>query len=112
MGMLPTPTCQDADKATKKMRQNHQNNLTAIVFNQMLLTPSASDGIRSTMKGETLIKSKENGNLAQQIAHKTGGGTSHLSPQFVMEMMGFPTDWTLLPFLNGEANQSKQEATQ
>jgi len=40
------------------------------------------------------------------------GKTSQLSPQFVMEMMGFPTDWTLLPFLNGETSPSKQEATQ
>jgi hypothetical protein len=40
------------------------------------------------------------------------GITSHLSPQFVLEMMGFPTDWTELPFLNGETNQSKQEETQ
>jgi hypothetical protein len=37
---------------------------------------------------------------------------SQLSPQFVMEMMGFPKDWTELPFLNGETNQSKQEETQ
>jgi hypothetical protein len=29
-----------------------------------------------------------------------------------MEMMGFPTDWTELPFLNGEMNQSKQEGMQ
>jgi hypothetical protein len=40
------------------------------------------------------------------------GTRSHLSPQFVMEMMGFPTDWTILPFLNGETNQSKLEETQ
>jgi hypothetical protein len=40
------------------------------------------------------------------------GTRSHLSPQFVLEMMGFPTDWTELPFLNGEQNQSKQQGTQ
>ena len=38
----PTPTVQDSDKATKKMRTNHQNNLTAVVFSQALLpTPTA-----------------------------------------------------------------------
>jgi hypothetical protein len=42
----------------------------------------------------------------------TTGTTSQLFPQFVLEMMGFPTDWTELPFLNGEQNQSKQEETQ
>jgi hypothetical protein len=33
---------------------------------------------------------------------ETNARKSHLSPEFVMEMMGFPTDWTLLPFLNKE----------
>jgi hypothetical protein len=28
-----------------------------------------------------------------------------------MEMMGFPTDWTELPFLNGDKNQLKQQET-
>jgi hypothetical protein len=54
----------------------------------------------------------ENSNLAEQIAHKVGGGTSHLNPRFVAEMMGFPPNWTELPFLNGEQNQSKDTVTQ
>ena len=37
---------------------------------------------------------------------------SQLNPQFVLEMMGFPTDWTELPFLNGETSQLKQQGTQ
>ena len=45
-------------------------------------------------------------------AEKNTGKTSQLSPQFVLEMMGFPTDWTLLPFLSGETSQSKQEEMQ
>jgi hypothetical protein len=52
----------------------------------------------------------ENSNLAEQIAHKVGGGTSHLNPRFVAEMMGFPVDWTESPFLSGEQNQSKDTA--
>jgi len=52
-------------------------------------------------------KNAENSNLAEQIAHKIGGGTSHLNPQFVAEMMGFPTDWTILPFQSGETKASK-----
>lgn len=31
--------------------------------------------------------------------------TSQLNPQFVAEMMGYPTDWTVLPFLSGDRNQ-------
>lgn len=37
--------------------------------------------------------------------------TSQLSPLFVEEMMGFPKNWTVLPFQSGEENQSKHTAT-
>jgi len=40
------------------------------------------------------------------LAADLGDGTnSQLNPHFVLEMMGFPPNWTLLPFLNGEKNQ-------
>lgn len=35
----------------------------------------------------------------------TDGKPSQLNPQFVENMMGFPENWTLLPFLNGEKSQ-------
>lgn len=44
----------------------------------------------------------ENQDSLTKRARSITGQTSQLSPQFVMEMMGFPPDWTLLPFLNGE----------
>ena len=31
--------------------------------------------------------------------------------EHIAEMMGFPTDWTLLPFLRGAENPSKPTAT-
>jgi hypothetical protein len=37
---------------------------------------------------------------------------AQLSPLFVMEMMGFPTSWTALPFLGGEPNLLCQEVMQ
>jgi hypothetical protein len=49
------------------------------------------------------------GSLPEQL-HRLGF-TGQLNHQFNMWMMGFPTDWTELPFLNGETNQSKQEET-
>lgn len=54
------------------------------------------------------------GKLGEQIAESFGDGTSQnsqLNPLFVAEMMGFPTDWTLLPFLRGAENPSKPTAT-
>jgi hypothetical protein len=108
--MLPTPTAQDADKATKKWREDHQNNLTAHVFNKMLPTPAMSNykGASSIEALEARGRLKQTAdNLADQFA--VSGKSSQLSPQFVMEMMGFPTDWTLLPFLSGEQKASKPE---
>lgn len=72
----------------------------------LLLTPTASDGKRSLFTMEALRRHDkpraEQSNMAEQIAHITGGGTSRLNPRFVAEMMGFPSDWTELPFLRGE----------
>ena len=44
--LWPTPTVQDSNKATKKWREDHQNNLTAAVFNPNKLwpTPTHDDG--------------------------------------------------------------------
>lgn len=52
---------------------------------------------------------QEQGELggSDKQSNSTGGGyqtgtTSQLNPLFVAEMMGFPPDWTVSPFLNGE----------
>lgn len=52
-------------------------------------------------------KNAAQSNLAEQIAHKIGGGTSQLSPLFVEEMMGYPLIYLVLPFLSqdGDRNQ-------
>jgi len=100
---------------------------------QFLLTPSASDGLRGQMTMDSLKRhnkvNAENSNLAEQIAHKVGGGNSRLSPLFTEEMMGFPFSrlsplfteemmgfplmWTALPFLSesGAPKPSKPTAT-
>lgn len=76
-----------------------------------LLTPSASDGMRAMMTMDNLKahrkKNVAQSNLAEQIAHKIGGGTSQLSPLFVEEMMGYPLIYLVLPFLSqdGDRNQ-------
>jgi site-specific DNA-cytosine methylase len=109
-GMLPTPRAQEPGSTS----EGYGACLTDIVMGRkMLNTPTASDkngGVtRPTEKlqyGTSLV------NQMHGLTNGTPGTTSQLSPQFVLEMMGFPTDWTLLPFLNGETNQSKQEETQ
>ena len=53
------------------------------------------------------------GNLSDEVAtrFKIGGKSSQLSPLFVEEMMGFPKNWTVLPFQSGEENPSKHTVT-
>ena len=115
--MLPTPSSRDykAAQTTEKYEArkekwaekgiNLQLNLPQFLTNQMLPTPMASDCGHK-------VTGLENQDSLTKRARLETGTTSQLAPQFVLEMMGFPTDWTALPFLNGEQNQSKQEGMQ
>lgn len=121
-GLLPTPTAMEVkhsnrvkglkEQGVKGMysRKNgalRPNGLTDFLDFHYLLTPMAADGMRANMNMQALKNhNKENANLAEQIAHKVGGGTSQLNPLFVEEMMGFPLMWTALPFLfpSGDKN--------
>ena len=110
--LLPTPTAIDAGSGrinkSKSPNATARPTLAAAVKMKLLLTPRASDGMRANFTMESLRRHKkknaEKSNLAEQIAHKIGGGTSQLNPLFVEEMMGFPLDWLVSPFQGGEAN--------
>ena len=65
-------------------------------------TPQKSDGYKTTSNSH-----QKNLNMLAPV-----GSNSQLNPQFVAEMMGFPPDWTLSPFLSGEANPSNPMETQ
>jgi hypothetical protein len=120
-GLLPTPTASamgenpsnnqihiSKDGVAKPIRQSgikgNSNLYATLQVRGMLPTPRAADWNpkwpTENWKGTSDLNSVING---------INGTRSHLSPHFVLEMMGFPTDWTLLPFLNGETNQSKPE---
>ena len=107
--LLPTPCAQDF----KKRGVNSKQKGLPEMFRKCdwLLTPSASDGMRAMMTMDNLKahrkKNAAQSNLAEQIAHKIGGGTSQLSPLFVEEMMGYPLIYLVLPFLSqdGDRNQ-------
>jgi hypothetical protein len=79
----------------------------------MLPTPQATD-----FKGGATAESYEKRGRGERNDLRTWasfqertGKTSQLNPQFVLEMMGFPPNWTVLPFRNGEVNQSSQQVT-
>jgi hypothetical protein len=109
MGLLPTPKVGGTEGyETRAKRQGHQkaiSHLEAFVEYHLLPTPMASDC------GEKVTGLENQDSLTKRARLETGK-TSQLNPLFVLEMMGFNPDWTLLPFLNGETNPSKPQETQ
>jgi hypothetical protein len=128
-GLLPTPTASDGTTGAiigkndnfhmtkngfpRKVNQNGVDGsvgLGRFAVMGLLPTPTASD-----MKNATLPPSQANrkDGIVKRILSEHGeiGKTSQLNPRFVLEMMGFPPDWTELPFQNGETNQSRRPET-
>src|SRR5690606_27911029 len=112
-GMLPTPQSRDWRSPDKPDSRNMKRKLQkgwTIDLNSLaplLPTPTAS----SDAKGGCQRKDakRQNDTLAHAIHGMQGepGKTSQLNPRFVAEMMGFPPNWTELPFQNGETRASK-----
>lgn len=104
--LLPTPTAIDAGtgRINKSLSPNAKERPTIAMAAKMglLPTPTASDKNTGTTKDRKDGISRMS-NLNHNIAHLYGK-TSQLNPRFVAEMMGFPVDWTVLPFLNGGKN--------
>jgi len=109
MGLLPTPRAVTIEESTdswdarKKRREEEGKqmptpNLHQLAVQGMLPTPQASD---KNMRWKT--DNWEGSDLGSHI-NEALGTRSHLSPQFVLEMMGFPVDWTALPFQSGGTN--------
>ena len=102
MGLLPTPMAIDIrhEKRVKELkaaggntfhsRENGETRPNGLMdwmdFHGLRPTPTASDKNTGTTKDQK------------------DGRNSLLNPRFVAEMMSFPVDWTVLPFLNGGKN--------
>jgi hypothetical protein len=105
-GMLPTPRANQVNGCnlnSEKLANRNRGNLEETIANWnqkgMIPTPNASDNRnRGNPQDPCVMKRKENGKQVGLTMMVDG----QLNPQFVSEMMGFPTDWTELPFLNGE----------
>lgn len=105
LNLLPTPTAMmpgdvDMEKlnarrakiiANKKNGNGFGVSLNELAMKGLLPTPRASD-----------IKRGTKSNHQKSVPSELGLTVSQLNPQFLSEMMGFPPDWTALPFLSGE----------
>jgi hypothetical protein len=112
VGMLPTPTAMDSTNATATMKstQVKEGSMHSVTLNRamamgMLPTPQAQDHKPGPNQGQNSI-----GRMTRR-GEFSDGKASQLNPRFVAEMMGFPPNWTELPFLSGETNPSKDTAT-
>jgi hypothetical protein len=130
--MLPTPVASDVEGGISDPRQikNKGTRWVRVSDNtgtefgaklrdvaQLLPTPTARDW-KGKQSSEYIQNRGEKPNF--KIASvpgvvakltNTDGKPSQLNPLFVEEMMGFPENWTLSPFLNGEKSQSKPMET-
>ena len=111
--MFPPPLASDTGKDAKYLNVSLSENgvfrkinpngtkwslpLSAAVY---YLTPMASDGYRSTLKPESIMKGKSNANLAAQMIHleKPTESDASLNPDWVEWLMGFPRRWTDIEF--------------
>lgn len=112
IGLLPTPNASEyrsgmANRVGQKHNQSLNDRVVFQIQNGMLPTPQASDwkgsgGASENWKGKSDLAVR-----AHDLSQVPNGKTSQLNPRFVGEMMGFPVNWTELPFLSGEAKASK-----
>jgi hypothetical protein len=114
LGLIPTPNAFDWNTPRKaetfRQTQKHyakkginlHNPLRQMAEMGMLPTPTAHHHNAGTARPRKNGKSR-----ADELNHLVSiqvGKSSQLNPRFVAEMMGFPVNWTELPFQSGENN--------
>ena len=96
--------CRCKNDGESKKRSNRPNGLMDFMdFHGMLPTPTTSCHNPGTAKDR-----KDGSPRTSELNHLCArliGKTSLLNPLFVAEMMGFPPDWTVLPFQSGGRNR-------
>lgn len=102
-GLLPTEQTQGLKICVKGK--------TVFMPMRLLHTPTANDARNVSLPPS---QAKRDGGMVKTAMrsdeYRTGAGF-RLNPRFVAEMMGFPVDWTALPFQVGAGNPSKPTAT-
>jgi hypothetical protein len=121
-GSLPTPNAFDwntprSDEAWERSKDKWGDSLHTplkqLAAQGLLPTPATRD-YKGANSMEHLTRESSNRNHLDQLPNAiklATGNTSQLNPLFVEEMMGFPENWTLSPFLNGVKNPSKDMGT-
>jgi hypothetical protein len=118
MRLLPTPKASDLARGNRDLNEAGQNVNSKGVRFGVALPQLAKSGLLPTPKCQeargnaSIDRGKANLTDAIASAYQPTGKSSQLSPRFVAEMMGFPVNWTELPFQSGATNPSKDMETQ
>lgn len=125
--LLPTPTATEIHHRQRVERWKRQgrvsmhetedgeknpNGLTDFLdFHGLLPTPTARDwkGVPTLENFKRKGKNPHQGSLPDFFAR--AGRSFQLNPLFVAEMMGFPVNWTVSPFLPGGSSPSRDMET-
>lgn len=114
VGLLPTPTAIDAGsgRMNKSLSPNASERPTLAMASKMglLPTPTANDAKNVTLPASQGIRNGLPKTAMQSDEYRTGTG-SRLNPLYVAEMMGFPVNWLVSPFLGGAGKPSKPAET-
>lgn len=126
-GLLPTPTAMEIHHWQRVERWKRQGRVSMhesedgeknpnglvdfLDFYGLLPTPTARDwkGAPTLENFERKGKNPQQGSLPDFFAQT--GRSFQLNPLFVAEMMGFPTGWTVSPFLPGDSSPSRDTET-
>jgi hypothetical protein len=110
-GLLPTPMAQNrntTEEQTLKRKEKYGGMKRAMYLENYAalgLLPTPTSGSKNSQ--HSMAEWGGSKNKTREIP----GSFSPLNTQFVAEMMGYPPNWTALPFQSGEKNQSKHTAT-
>lgn len=119
-GLLPTPQSRDfkngstmeSERWQRKREQGRTMDLNDLAASKLLPTPNASEATKYTktynsnsQMGQSLTVLAVNGMIEGVSKSLTGKTSLQLNPLFVEEMMGFPEDYLVLPFQDGDKNR-------
>lgn len=117
--LLPTPHASDASRGgqkvtglykTRKSGLTYMSLLNDLAVSGLLPTPTANDAKNVTLPASQGIRNGLPKTAMQSDEYRTGTG-SRLNPLYVAEMMGFPVNWLVSPFLGGAGKPSKPAET-
>ena len=104
-GLLLTPTTREEVMDTEKFKERMEK------YNNGTTVPNLATQVLGLLPTPTKDKREKKYAQGGTNLRAAIGATSQLSPLFVEEMMGYPKNWTALPFLNGDGKESKPTET-